>query len=244
MEKIINDKEFGNINVILKPNKKNITLRIKPDKGIMISAAVHTPQEVILAVIEKKRIWLRKHLETINIKSSNKHLFLPDIEFKTRQHSLQLDKHTDSKIFLSISNGIIRFVIPSNMEWEEDIVQKNIKIAITEALRIEALQYLPGRLYELSQKHNFKVSGLFIKNIKTRWGSCSEKGNINLSVFLMLLPNNLIDHILLHELCHLKEMNHGEKFKKLLFSLDTNAKQHIEDLKKIHIGNLLPNSNR
>ena len=236
--KTITDKEFGLINVILKPNKRAITLTIKPEKGIVISAPHSITQSTLLEVIEKRRVWLRKHLESIYQKKKHKSVFSPDIDFKTRQHRLVLEKHAVPKITSSVSHGVIRVVIPFSINWEEETVQNAIQKAIIEALRIEAHQYLPVRLYELSQKYHFKISGLNIKNMKTRWGSCSSRGNINLSIFLMLLPNHLIDHILLHELCHLREMNHGKNFKSLLLSLDPEMKQHTAELKKIQIGDL------
>jgi len=75
-----------------------------------------------------------------------------------------------------------------------------------------ARQGLIDRLNFLSQKHGFNYSRVFIKNQKTRWGSCSGKNNINLNINLIRLPDELIDYTILHELVHTRVKNHGRRF--------------------------------
>jgi predicted metal-dependent hydrolase len=78
--------------------------------------------------------------------------------------------------------------------------------------RREARKVLVERMDELAQKHGFQYNRVFIRNQKTRWGSCSVKNNINLNVNLVRLPDELIDYILLHELVHTRVKTHGRKF--------------------------------
>ncbi len=87
---------------------------------------------------------------------------------------------------------------------------------VTELLRKEAKRILPKRLEELATQHRFHYTRVSINSARTRWGSCSSKGHINLSLYLMILPQQLSDYVLLHELCHTKEMNHGPRFWKLM----------------------------
>ena len=96
------------------------------------------------------------------------------------------------------------------------------KAAVTpevEALRAQAKATLPARLEELASAHGFHYNRVFIKNNVSNWGSCSVRGNINLNLRLMTLPPELRDYVMLHELCHLKQMNHGPKFHALLESV-------------------------
>ena len=86
-------------------------------------------------------------------------------------------------------------------------------------LRAAAKVYLPGRLRELAAQYGFEFNQVRIKHNVSNWGSCSSKKNINLNLNLMRLPVELRDYVMLHELCHLREMNHGPQFKALLASV-------------------------
>jgi len=83
-------------------------------------------------------------------------------------------------------------------------------------VRMKAKQVLPPRVMELAGKYGFKVNRVTIKDNRSNWGSCSTKGNINLNLRLVLLPDHLRDSVILHELCHLRHMNHSVKFHALL----------------------------
>ena len=90
----------------------------------------------------------------------------------------------------------------------------------TEALRASAKAFLPGRVRELAAAAGIPFSGqVRIKHNVSNWGSCSVKGNINLNLNLMRLPEELRDYVIIHELCHLRHMNHGPEFHALLESL-------------------------
>lgn len=105
-----------------------------------------------------------------------------------------------------------------------------------ELLRAQAKESLPPRLKELADEHGFTYNRVVIKNNISNWGSCSSKGNINLNLRLVTLPHSLQDYVMLHELCHLKEMNHGPRFHALLESLCPDHRQLEKELKqyKLH----------
>ena len=99
-------------------------------------------------------------------------------------------------------------------------------------LRKAAKAYLPGRLRELAAANGFTVNQVRIKHNVSNWGSCSTKGNINLNLNLMRLPQELQDYVMLHELCHLRYLNHGPEFHALLESLCPNHKSLRKQLKE------------
>ena len=100
------------------------------------------------------------------------------------------------------------------------------------ALRAEAKRVLPARLRELALQHGFSYNSVRIKHNVSNWGSCSVKGNINLNLNLMRLPQELQDYVMLHELCHLRYMNHGAEFHALLESLCPNHRALRKQLKE------------
>ncbi len=78
--------------------------------------------------------------------------------------------------------------------------------------REEARSILTERLNSLAQKYGFQYSRLFIRQQKTRWGSCSAKNNINLNMHVSILPQTLMDYVIMHELVHTRIKNHSPKF--------------------------------
>ena len=86
------------------------------------------------------------------------------------------------------------------------------------ALRQEAAAWLPARLAELASRYGFVYKQLRLKYNRSNWGSCSARGNINLNICLMAVPEHLRDYVILHELCHLRHLDHGAGFHALLES--------------------------
>jgi len=94
------------------------------------------------------------------------------------------------------------------VEKEHEVLSKNL----TEIDRSEARKKLVSRLNELSEQHGFSYNKVFMRNQKTRWGSCSAKNNISLNMKLVRLPDEMIDYVLLHELVHTRIKNHTNEF--------------------------------
>ncbi len=80
------------------------------------------------------------------------------------------------------------------------------------ALREEARALVHARLAHFAPMYGVELRKVFIKNHKSRWGSCSTKGNLNFNYKIVLLPPDVADYIIVHELCHLREFNHSARF--------------------------------
>lgn len=78
--------------------------------------------------------------------------------------------------------------------------------------KTKARDIAEGRLEYFNTFYNYKWNKVVIRNQKTRWGSCSRKGNLNFNYKIALLPQKYSDYIIVHELCHLGEFNHSPKF--------------------------------
>ena len=107
--------------------------------------------------------------------------------------------------------------------------------ALVEQLRAQAKAELPPRLAQLAALHGFVYRKVFIKNNISNWGSCSSLGNINLNLRLVTLPQELQDYVMLHELCHLKYLNHGPQFHALLESVCPGHRELARLLKGVRL---------
>ncbi len=80
------------------------------------------------------------------------------------------------------------------------------------AHRDKALDLALSRIKHFNRIYNFEFNKISVRSQKTRWGSCSKKGNLNFNYKILFLPEGIADYIIVHELCHLKEFNHSQKF--------------------------------
>lgn len=119
-------------------------------------------------------------------------------------------------IRLTLKEGELRIFVPEKLDINREDVQQSIREAIINVLRIEAKRVLPAKTAQFARQHGLTYQSVKIGSSRGRWGSCSTKKDINYSLFLMLLPEQLIDYVVLHELAHTVEMNHGDKFWQLL----------------------------
>ena len=95
----------------------------------------------------------------------------------------------------------------AQMEQQAAVLRRIVPID-----KARAKKQLVERLRALSRAHGFTYNRVFIRNQKTRWGSCSHQNNINLNINLVLLPSELMDYTILHELVHTRIKNHGPEF--------------------------------
>jgi len=149
-------------------------------------------------------------------------------------------------IEISIKNGLvvrapanikrekIDEFINANKDWiktksakinEAKIIRQNItKLKPEEISHLEeqARKIIPSKVEYYSQKMGISYGKITIKILKSRWGSCSSKGNLNFNFLLMLMPTDVIDSVIAHEVCHLKELNHSKNFYALLLNICPN----------------------
>ena len=139
--------------------------------------------------------------------------------YRTRGYELRLFPAETDAISMRIAGGEIRVTFPVGLNYASAEVQGAIRRGIESAWRAEAREMLPGRVDELARRHGLQYRSVSVRNARTRWGSCSARNDISLSIRLMRLPDDLIDYIILHELCHTVHKNHGPRFHALLDSL-------------------------
>jgi predicted metal-dependent hydrolase len=100
-------------------------------------------------------------------------------------------------------------------------------------LKDQALELATNRAEYYNSRYGLKYRKIFIRNQKTRWGSCSKNGNLSYNYKIALLPKKLADYIIVHELCHLKEFNHSRKYWNLVERAIPDYDERIEEIKKL-----------
>ncbi|NDV58105.1 SprT family zinc-dependent metalloprotease [Bacteroides sp. 519] len=205
--KIIEDKELGRLVVRVNSRARRFIFHTKSD-AIYVSVPSGTTRKDLDAAIESLRHKLLDSRE--RVKPARK--INLDYKINAEHFKLTLVQGTQNKYLAHSALGEMKIVCPPNANFDNEEIQLWLQKVIEEGLRRNAKAILPPRLTMLSQKYNLPYKGVKINSSKGRWGSCSSQANINLTFYLLLLPQHLIDYVLLHELCHTLEMSHNDRF--------------------------------
>jgi len=213
---LIHMKGIGPILFQASKKAKRLSIKLKPFEPIkVIVPFAMNPQEALLFV-ESNKQWIENNIAKVREKENELTIFDELTQFETRSFILKIKKSETPNVRMQLREGVLSIEYPQARNVKSAVIQENIRYGIEEALRVSAKNYLPMRLHQLAEQCGFSYNRVFIKNMKTRWGSCSGVNNINLNLHLMRLPDQLIDSVLLHELCHTVEKNHGSGFWKLM----------------------------
>ena len=159
------------------------------------------------------------------------------IERSKRARRICISVHPLKGVRVAVPYGVsfdtAQAFVESRVSWIKKHLQKVQKATPIHISDIpdknKAAVKIINRLNELATKHQLHYNRVFIRNQKTRWGSCSAKNNISLNIKLSLLPDEYLDYVLLHELVHTQIKNHSPKFWEALNEL-------VEDAKKMDRG--------
>ncbi|MBB4037805.1 hypothetical protein GGR21_003726 [Dysgonomonas hofstadii] len=225
---IIKDKDLGDIKLIANSRAKKIIVRRR--NGLL---QLTHPSSVSISYIKQTIEEMKPRLLKLTERETSPRIFTPGTDFKTFSFSLYLRESISTQnYYMSLKDGILNISCPAGTDYKDTSTQKTIKELIEKAFRYEANRIFPSKVAHFAKKHGFTFTGVKINKSRSRWGSCSSKKSINLSHYCMLLPEHLIDFIVLHELCHTIEMNHGDRFWQLLDKVsDGKARELTKELK-------------
>ena len=146
---------------------------------------------------------------------------------RSNRRSLGLEVNTEGLIVrapIIATDAEINSFVSEQKAWIEKSLKKvaekqktleNLEPLTMEDIRVladKALKVIPERVRYYAPKVGVTYGRITIRNQRSRWGSCSAKGNLNFNCLLMLTPPEVIDSVVVHELCHLREMNHSDRF--------------------------------
>lgn len=192
---------------IERSNRKTLSLAVMKDGNIVVKAPLRVKDEVIMHFVEDKQNWIKEKLFIVN-QTRTKY----DDVVKYKKFMLYGNKY--SLVLADVkkieTNDNFEIVMPKKIE--HDKILKNLKLWYKKI----AKQILSDRLAFLESRVKLKSSALKIGDSRGRWGSCNSKGVICFNWRVIMLPPAIIDYVIVHDLCHLVEMNHSKNFWKLV----------------------------
>jgi predicted metal-dependent hydrolase len=231
-EQFVHIKDIGDVVFVKNKRAKNLRITVNRTRGVKVTIPRNVPLSYAFNFIEQKKDWIQKSILKFQAAAKPKPIFKPGSEFSTRFHYMDFIHFPDTPLKVKVSKGLINIHYPSEDVLLSDAGQKLIVKGIEFAIRKEAKHYLPLRVEILAKKFGFNYSNVRVKNMKSRWGSCSASNNINLNIHLMRLPEHLSDYVIVHELVHTQHKNHGKLFWQTVDKLSGNAKLLAKEMKE------------
>lgn len=226
----IHDREFGDITIRKSARSKHIRLRVAPNGTLRVSAPIYTPMLLIKRFLKQSRGEIKKLIEN---QEESMTPYEQNMQIG-KSHQLLVEEASAKETVVEYKKPHISVYLAEGDMLNSASVAAKIRPIVVKALRNEAKAYLPRRLAHFAEKFGFKYERVRFSHAGGRWGSCSTSGTISLNIALMKLPFELIDYVLVHELCHTKEMNHGANFWHLVEMCDPDYKEHRKAIRDQH----------
>lgn len=226
MNSTLHDPEFGAITLRRTRLARYVRLTLDARGSIAITLPKRAPLFTARRLLDRSRDKLRTFLQHHRARLAN---------YKTgdmigASHRLRLEKHNGTEYIHRLDNNevVVSLPVGADAQLAEAAIQQGIK----KALRQQAEVYLPARLRWLGDCHGLSYRQLRLSSARTRWGSCSTQGTISLNIWLMQLPRELIDYVIIHELCHTKHLNHSRDFWQLVGLCCPDYTHHRRELRR------------
>lgn len=221
------DDIVGRVQVRRHHNSRHIRFRLSPRRELIATVPPRTPLIAIKAAVRASRKNIKRLVD--------------DQEHQVSYHSQQKIGQSHKLIFIESAASskptskrqgtLITVHLPTDMTTDHPDAQAAAQTMAIKALDRESRAYLPRRLSTLAMRHGHSYMRVRYTHTTSRWGSCSSNGTISLNIALMKLPIDLIDYVLVHELCHTKQMNHSKDFWDLVHQADPHWRDHRRQIK-------------
>ena len=200
---------------LVRKKVKNASIRISSNLDITITVPTLYSQDRLNNLIRDKSHWISKTLTKLSKQRK-------EIDLKENEVLLFGDKY-ELIIDSSVSNKILTYHESKRIVSNHEITRKS-SILINWYIHLAKKEILK-MVNELADKYGFKYNRIFIRDQKTKWGTCSSKKNLSFNWRLIRCPKFVIEYLIIHELSHLKEMNHSKKYWELVESMCPDSKK-------------------
>lgn len=189
--------------MVRNPRARRYLLRLRPDGTARVTIPRGGSAAMAQQFVERHATWLERELKRIQAQPRRPAAWTIGTEILLRGELVRIEPGPNGEPETA-RIGSETILVP--------IAATDLRPAIEGWLRQLAARELPGRLLELAARHGLTVRRITVRNQKSRWGSCSRRGTISLNWRLIQTPAFVCDYICLHELMHLRQMNHSSAF--------------------------------
>ena len=216
---------------INKAKIKNIYITIENGE-VVIKAPWYTTRNQIQEVVESKRDWIMKKLEEYNVSPRKAKEYEEGEKFQILGESYYLNIYYKdiNNAILNVENEKIEIILPLSYAEEDNTEQ--IKKMIDKMYYMIAEKEVESAMEKTRKMVGLAPEEYKIKKIKYAWGTCSSRKVITINQNLMMYSRKAIEYVVLHEICHLKYMNHSKKFWEMVESYMPDYKEAEKELKK------------
>ena len=190
------------IDKLVRSKRKTLSLIVETDGTLTVRAPLRMKEADIRRFIEVKRDWIKRK------------------QAKAREEAVSSRQYMDGETFWYLGREILLRIVPSGkpalvLDGSFNLTksaQPQAETIFSAWYKRQARKVLTERVEFYGRKYAFKVGKIRISSARTRWGSCSSKETLSFTWRLVMAPLDVIDYVVVHELCHLKEMNHSKAF--------------------------------
>lgn len=227
-------KEFdisgiGKVTIYKRKGNRSLRLSVTPEGAVRVTIPSWSTYQTGLTFTMSKRLWINAQCST-----TEKTNLAPGMVIGKSRKLVFVRDSTSPKIKTNVRATQVVVTLPAKKGIDDPDAQEAAQAACWRALRQESLELLAPRLRQLAITHGFTYRSINVKRMKSRWGSCDQRQNIVFNMFLIQLPWDCIDYVILHELTHTKALNHGPDFWNQFESVLPNAKQLRRKMRNYH----------
>lgn len=183
--------------------------------GVQVVAPVLMDESEIILLVEKKRDWILNKFESYSqrlaqVRSEREFVSGEKLLFMGKDYLLKVIEDEGRLTSVNLTDG--QFLVYINKDIPLNKRREIIRRKLEQWYISKAKKIIHERLELFTDKVGARINTVRFKNQKTRWGSCSQKGNLNFNWKLIMAPIYIIDYVVVHELCHFLQMNHSKEF--------------------------------
>jgi predicted metal-dependent hydrolase len=223
-QKIFTLEGIGSVTVQKRRGNRSLRLTLT-SRGVRVTIPTWTPYAAGVSFAQSKRAWIAANAPTAHAELQNGQAI-----GRNRRLTFARDPDITSPRTSVRSNEVVVWYGPENSPADAS-VQRAAELACWRALKAESNQLLTPRLNELAAQHGFAYRSLNFKRMKSRWGSCDQRHNIVINIFLIQLPWDCIDYVLLHELTHTRALHHGPDFWSAMERVLPGARRYLKRMR-------------